>query len=43
MKRGRPKLRWDCVKRDVKKTGEGETGRRRQETDQGGKDQQKRR
>ena len=32
-------LRWeDCVKRDVRKTGEGETGRRRQETEEGGEE-----
>ena len=37
-------LRWeDCVKRDVRKAGEEKTGRRRQETEEGGKDYQMRR
>ena len=31
-------LRWeDCVKRDVRKAGEEETGRRRQDKEEGGK------
>ena len=39
-RRGRPRLRWeDCVKRDVRR----KTGRRRQETEEGGKDYQMRR
>ena len=43
-RRGRPRLRWeDCVKRDVRKSREEKTGRRRQETEEGGKDYQMRR
>ena len=43
-RRGRPRLRWkDCVKRDVKKAGEEGTGRRRRETEDGGKDYKMRR
>ena len=40
-RRGRPRLRWDdCAKRDVRKAGEEEdkTGRRRQDTEEGGQD-----
>ena len=33
MRRGRPMLRWgDCVRRDERKAGEKEVGRRRKET-----------
>ena len=37
-RRGRPRLRWeDCVKRGVRKAGEDEDLKRRQETEEGGK------
>ena len=44
-RRGRPRLRWeDCVKIDVRKAGEEEDcKKRRQETEEGGKDYQMRR
>ena len=45
-RRGRSMLRWeDCVKRDVRKAGKEEDrkGRRRPETEEGGKDYQMRR
>ena len=44
-RRGRPRLRWeDCVKRDVKKTGEeGDWKKKTTKTEEGGKDYQMRR
>ena len=38
-RRGKPRVIWeDCVKREARKAGERETGRRRQDTEDGGKD-----
>ena len=41
MRRGRPMLRWeDCVRRYERKAGDKGVGRRRKETEEGGKDYQ---